>query len=230
MNLSNFAKDRENHVSVETVYSGSSSLSVQANDNVLVPSEDLGFSDVRFDIVTVGEQCAKVCDIKVMQESTAETPTCWGLTLEELQAEQSKDKDLTIIIEWLLKSKGPDEGILFLASPEAKYYWVNKELFQLVDGVLFKQKLNSKDLELVVPNSLQEQTLVWHHNIPSSGHQEVARTKAKLKEKFFWVRLSRDTETFVLTCPVCNKNKKNKHYGRVPLTMYQAGAPMESAH
>ncbi|KAH3706446.1 hypothetical protein DPMN_065832 [Dreissena polymorpha] len=50
-----------------------------------------------------------------MQESTAEIPTCWGFTLEEnleeLQVEQSKDKDLTIIIEWLLKGKEPDEGI-----------------------------------------------------------------------------------------------------------------------
>ena len=81
VNLSNFAKDRENHVSVETVYSASSSFSVQANDNVLVPSEDLGFSDVRFDIVTVGEQCAKVCDIKLMHESTAENTYVLGLNL-----------------------------------------------------------------------------------------------------------------------------------------------------
>ncbi|KAH3713699.1 hypothetical protein DPMN_073496 [Dreissena polymorpha] len=97
-------------------------------------------------IINVGDQCVKGCDVKVMQESTAETPTCWGFTLKELQVEQSKDKDLTIIAEWLLKGKEPDEGIVFLASPEAKYYWVKKELFQLVDGVLFKQKLNSKDL------------------------------------------------------------------------------------
>ena len=69
-----------------------------------------------------------------------------------------------------------------------------------------------------------------HHDIPSSGHQGVARTKAKVKEKFFWVRLARDVEKYVLTCNVCNKNKKSKRYGRVPLTELQAGAPIESIH
>ena len=121
---------------------------------------------------------------------------------------------------------------MFLSSPETKFYWLNKELFQLIDGVLFKKKLEgyNEDLQLVVPDSLKDHALLWHHDIPSSGHQGIARTKAKLKEKFFWVRLSRDVEAYVLSCNVCDKNKKNKRYGKVPLTQFQAGAPMERVH
>ena len=100
-------------------------------------------------------------------------------------------------------------------------------MFQLVDGVLFRQKTDSKDLELVVPDSLKEQAMALHHDIPSAAQQGIAWTKAKLKEKFFWVRLSRDVELYVLSCSVCNQNKNNKCYGKVPLTEYQAGAPME---
>ena len=74
-----------------------------------------------------------------------------GFSYDELKAEQEKDKDLKIVIEWLKTQETPDEGILFLASPEAKYYWVNKEMFKLVDGVLFRQKTDSTDVELVVP-------------------------------------------------------------------------------
>ena len=117
-----------------------------------------------------------------------------------------------------------------ISSPGAKYYWLNKEIFRLVDRVLFRQKTDSKDLELVVPDSLKEQAMALHHDIPSAAHQGIAQTKAELKEKFFWVRLSRDVESYVLSCSVCNQNQKNKCYGKVPLTQYQAGVPMERVH
>lgn len=113
-----------------------------------------------------------------------------------------------------------------------KNYWLNNSMFQLVDGVLFRRKPNKddRDLLLVIPGSLKKMVLSMHHDIPTSGHQGVARTKAKLKEKFYWFRLSRDTESYVLTCSVCNKNKKSKAYVKVPLTEYQARAPMLRVH
>ena len=70
----------------------------------------------------------------------------------------------------------------------------------------------------------------WHHDIPSAAYQGVARTKAKLREKFFWYQLSKDVETYVLSCDVCSKNKKNRCYGKVPMTEFYAGAPMERVH
>lgn len=39
------------------------------------------------------------------------------------------------------------EWNLFISSPEAKYYWINKEIFWLFE-VLFRQKKGSTDLEL----------------------------------------------------------------------------------
>ena len=103
-------------------------------------------------------------------------------------------------------------------------------MFKLVDGVLFRKNPTSTDLELVVPDSLKEKAIELHHDIPSAAHQGIARTKAKLKEKFFWVRLSRDVESYVSSCSTCSQNKKNKCYGKAPLTEYQAGAPMERVH
>ena len=48
-------------------------------------------------------------------------------------------------------------------------------------------------------------------------------------KKFFWYGLSGDVEAYVLSCDVCSKNKKGKSY-IVPLTEFQAGAPMERVH
>ena len=178
--------------------------------------------------LTFIDVCA--CTIGEAQTATSEQRSCWGFSYDELKTEQEKDKDLKFVIQWLNTEEEPGEGNLFISSPEAKYNWVNKEMFKLVDSVLFRQKTSSNDLELVVPDSLKEQALFLHHDIPSAAHQEIARTKAKLKEKFFWVRLSRNVEMYVLSCFVCSKNKKNKRYRKFPLTEYQARAPMGRVH
>ena len=193
--------------------------------------DSIGLSDIHFDVVRNGTGMIDICANSVtVAENTSEQLTCWGFSTDELKEEQEKDKDLKTVIHWLKTQEEPDQGILFLSSPESKYYWVNKDMFKLVDGVLFRQKTDSKDVELVVPDSLKDQALFLHHDIPSAAHQGIARTKAKLREKFFWVRLPRDVESYVLSCSECNKNKKNKRYGKVPLTEYQAGAPMERVH
>ena len=57
--------------------------------------------------------------------------------------------------------------------------------------------------------------------------QGVARPKARLIEKVFWFQMSKDVESYVLSCNVCNQNKA---YGKVPYTEFQAGIPMERVH
>ena len=116
----------------------------------------IGLSEAHFDIVRIGKEAINICvgTITVAQEATSEQSSCWGFTFEDVKREQGKDKDLKIIIQWLTTQLVPNEGSLFISSPGAKYYLLNKEMFQLVDGVLFRQKTDSKDLELVVPDSL----------------------------------------------------------------------------
>ena len=62
-----------------------------------------------------------------MANENRQQPSCWGFTFKELKEEQAKDEDL--ILDWLLTEKVPEQGSLFLSSPESKYYWLNKELF-----------------------------------------------------------------------------------------------------
>ena len=107
-----------------------------------------GLSEAHFDIVRTGKEAINICVgiITVAQEATSEQSSYWGLTFEELKTEQGKDKDLKIIIQWLTTQEVPNEGSLFISSLGAKYYWLNKEMFQLADGVLFRQKTDSKKI------------------------------------------------------------------------------------
>ncbi|XP_052782882.1 uncharacterized protein LOC128219100 [Mya arenaria] len=64
----------------------------------------------------------------------------WGFTLSDLHEAQSADNDLGYIIEWLVNSSSPTERDLFLSSPCAKSYWITKEKFLFIKGVLYRQQ------------------------------------------------------------------------------------------
>lgn len=147
-----------------------------------------------------------------------------------LRREQKKDPDLAIILNLLTGKVEPSEGELFLASPAAKFYWINKERCLLIEGVLYCYDKQDQHPCLVLPESLKELGLEMNHDLPSAGHQGVARTKLRLKEKFLWFGMTSDIERYVLGCSVCNQNKKTGRFGRYPFTEYHAGAPMERVH
>jgi len=161
--------------------------------------------------------------------SETDEPSSWGFTLKDLREAQEKDEDLRTILQWLTSGVVPEEGALFLTSPAGKYYWLNKEMLCLVDGVLYMDT-GQEDKKLVVPDSLKEKAVSLNHDLPSAAHQGIARTKAKMKEKFFWYGMSEFVKNFVISCDKCSQNKKSARHGRCPMTEYHAGAPMERVH
>lgn len=161
---------------------------------------------------------------------TNNLPSSWGFTLQDLSEAQAKDDDLLFIRSWLKNSIKPVESELFLASPAAKSYWLDKEQFLLIDEVLYQNDAASGEKKLMAPCSMQEDALYWNHDLPSAGHQGVARTTERVKEKFAWYRIGRDIANYVASCKTCNCNKKRDRHGHCPLTEYQAGDPMERIH
>ena len=154
----------------------------------------------------------------------------WGFSNVDLKQAQEKDESLRLILEWVKSQKEPTEKELFIASPAAKSYWLNKELFLLIDGVLFRKKDELDDVVLIVPKKLQTDAIELCHNVPLAGHQGIARTKLKVQERFFWHNMNSAIGTHVIQCEVCELNKKNCRQGRQGMQEYQAGAPMERVH
>ncbi len=163
-------------------------------------------------------------------EPVAGPGTSWGFTLQNLVDAQARESEFQFILEWLTNRAIPGEADLFRASPATKYYWLNKERFVMIDGVIYLMDKVTEDKMLLLPREMRELALQWHHSIPSAGHQGIKRTKEKLKEKYAWYGIGRDVISFVSGCENCNRNKKNILPGRCPMTEYQAGAPMERVH
>ena len=172
-----------------------------------------------------------ICQVKAsVIRNASTTPTCWGFSVEDLKGAQEADDDMKIILAWLKQSTIPSERDLFLASAPAKAYWLNKERFLLIDGVVYRQRDSEDEKNLVLPASLREEAIRLDHDIPSAGHQGVARTKTRLKEKYYWYGMGGHINRYVSTCAECNRSKKPNRYGRVPMQEYQASAPMERVH
>ena len=83
---------------------------------------------------------------------------------------------------------------------------------------------------LIVPPQLKEEIMKLCHNLPSSGHQGIDRTKKRILTTYFWYQISKDVKRFVLGCHVCNQNKSANRKNKFPLVQYHAGVPMEKVH
>jgi hypothetical protein len=154
----------------------------------------------------------------------------WGFSVAELSQAQRQDEELLFVLGWLEGRMTPETSELFRASPAAKFYWLNKEQFLLLDDVMYQHDRESDDVRLVMPKSLREEAMALCHSLPSSGHQGSQRTREKVKEKFAWYGVGLDVKRYVSQCEVCNQNKKVNRQGKCPLMEYQAGSPMERVH
>ena len=196
-------------------------------------AECMGGSDLAHVEIICSEEDVHVFALGTSSKAIAtdsDQPSSWGFSLADLREAQSRDIDLCFIIDWLNSSAVPGEAALFSASPAAKSFWLNKESFVLIDGVLYQDEPISGDKKLVVPKSLQDLAVQWCHDLPSAGHQGRQRTKQRVKEKYTWYGLSKFVEQYVAGCEICNKCKKSDRRGKCPMIEYQAGAPMERVH
>jgi hypothetical protein len=97
------------------------------------------------------------------------------------------------------------------------------------DGVL-RNKSKNNLIRLVVPKPYIQEVLSLNHDLPMTGHQGVNRTRARVKEKYYWCRMNKTIKAYVHSCNTCNKNKKATRKAKCPLTRYHAGVPFERVH
>ena len=141
---------------------------------------------------------------------------------------QQKDPELKFLHEWLTKNSSPSNEELKLSSKSTKFYWINRDMCILKGEVIY-WKGQQQDF-LIVPKGLKETILHLCHDLPSSGHQGIEGTKNRVKQRYFWHSLNSDVRKYVAGCKLCNINKHPNRKNRCPLTINQAGYPLEKVH
>ena len=152
-------------------------------------------------------------------------------TTEELRKAQKEDPSIAKVITWLESGQQPPDGELWLSSAESKHLWLCKNLLSLENGVLHYRMEGPDSTSLfVVPASLREEVMKFHHDVRNSGHLGQEKTLHKVRESFFWYGMAKDIVLYVKTCAKCSKNKKPKAWPKASLGTYHAGIPLERVH
>jgi O-acetyl-ADP-ribose deacetylase (regulator of RNase III) len=61
---------------------------------------------------------------------------------------------------------------------------------------------------LVIPKSLTTDIMKSYHDSPTAGHTGISRTIHKIKNKYYWPTLNKDTINFIKSCHSCQINKR----------------------
>lgn len=155
-----------------------------------------------------------------------------SLTSPELRKAQIEDPNIGIVINWLEHSYEPTTRELQLTGPETRALWLTRDHLKLQEGILYYSWANLKDRSecLVVPQELRPRVLYYCHDSRGSGHLGQKKTLDRLKQRFYWYGMSKDSDIYVKQCSNCNKNKKGNRNPRSGLETYHAGYPMERVH
>ncbi len=141
---------------------------------------------------------------------------------------QEKDASLTFLRLWLENTQTPTEAELKLAGPIEKFYWANRDRFKISEGIVYHMGENRD--QLVIPESLKSEILKLCHDIPTSGHQGIARTKERIQRNYFWFRINKDVVDHIARCMECALSKTGNRKLKHPMVVNQAGIPMEKVH
>lgn len=97
------------------------------------------------------------------------------------------------------------------------------------NGVLCRNFVgpHNEFLQVIVPKKMVHYVMEQIHGGLTGGHYGVAKTLIKVKERFYWVGLSRDVKLWCMNCTVCGARKGPSTRSRGELKPILVGEPFQ---
>jgi len=156
------------------------------------------------------------------KEDAVEVPE--GDRLDHIKQIQLEDDELTPIIHYLIDGTLPEDE---KQAETIARKTLNK--YAMIDGTLYHLWQQSNSFthprlqmveQLVIPKSLRKEILYACHEDLFSGHGGVKRTYERLRGRFYWDNMYRDTVEHVRSCLDCEMKKFPTNKGSiVPLSL-----------
>ena len=109
-------------------------------------------------------------------------PEVSQVTLQKVQLEQGKDRELSKLVSFLTERILPDdpqEAKIVLNLARKGYY--------VVDGILYFKGADVPDRRcVVVPEHLKQEILTEHHDLPFAGRFGAKKMAQRISQYFFW--------------------------------------------
>ena len=136
-----------------------------------------------------------------------------------------------LFVDWIEHSYSPTGNELRLTSPTVRALWLTRDQLLCKNNILYyswSEREGQGDC-LIVPDKLKSKVLYYCHNAKESGHLGQTKTLDRLKGKFYWYCMTKDSNLYVKQCAICNRNKKSVTLKSAQQS-YHAGYPMERVH
>jgi len=153
-------------------------------------------------------------------------------TRTELSKMQSEDPEIGKVLTWISQSSTrPVRDKVAAESPATRNLWLHWPQLCVKDGILFRKHEHAKGvnsfLQLIVPTLLRNQIIAASHNTITSAHLGVKKTVEKIRQNFYWYKMSDSVKLWVNTCDFCGGRKRPQKQARFPLQDYKVGFPMD---
>ena len=134
------------------------------------------------------------------------------------------------MFKWLVSTNRHEIDYMEGTSREIRYYWARFDELTAVDSVLgykvYKNEINDYTFRAIVPRRSRQEILERAHAPDDGGHFGVHQTISKLKQRFYWLRLSYDVRDWCARCCTCNRHKTQQQ-NRALMQPIVTGEPFE---
>ena len=149
-----------------------------------------------------------------------------------MKVEQERDPVLSQVSKWLRAGERPQRKDVEGGGRELLSYWAQWDRLAHKDELIWRrweQEGTDNVLceQLCISRELAPQILQELHDSPSSGHMGVARTVARVRERFHWFGLCDDVESHVRACTACAQTDDPSLLPRASLISVKAGHPLQ---
>ena len=109
-------------------------------------------------------------------------------------------------VQQFLQAQATDHDIIKLLEQSEKEL-KRQHLQKSPQGILYRMQDGHE--QVLVPQSLRQEIMKEHHDVPLIGHVGVHRTVDHIKRAFWWKGLWGDVGQYVRSCPVCQLMKSD---------------------
>ena len=192
--------------------------------------EDISFKvEPYINALSSSKQDAKI-DTRIDKTVTEMSiPGLEKLSVENLRESQENDYWFGAIKIYITSNELPTSKKLMqrILTNHQEYILINDILYHI-----WTAKGNTQEpvQQICITNDLKG--LIWKamHEIPNSGHLGITKTYAKLRNRYFWPKMSSETTDYVQKCHICATANKGQQ-AKIPLQPLPVPiGPLESIH
>lgn len=142
---------------------------------------------------------------------------------------QQNDPVLQKVVEWVRNGKRPAFEETSRFDSTTKSYWAMFANLLIKDGVLCRKFVGQHNefLQRIVPKKMVKDVMEQIPGGLTGGHYGVTKTLIKVKERFYWIGVSRDVKLWCMNCTVCGARKGPATRSRGELKPILVGEPFQ---